>query len=156
MNKKTFLILIIISLVLIAFYFFKKDSTPEGENILSEEREQAVEIVKYSRINFFLSSPHKASLAIPDYWEGNYRVKENGNKVAFYYFEGVLNESELFSISFYPEKEYQENTEDIIIGESDGIIFVFRNGENDSFDNDMYFKMLDSVTELIKSFKISK
>jgi hypothetical protein len=101
-------------IILLLFSYNNKNNNQKNEAWGIPEKENAEIVTTYSRVNFFLAGLNKASLAIPDYWEGNYRIKEQGDTVTFYFVRGVSDEISLFSIFHKEKSEFSEGDE--IIG----------------------------------------
>lgn len=154
-RKKLIIAGIIILFFCIFLYFFKKINTEESFTQGQQEEKTTKEIFTYSRLNFFLSSQNKASLAIPDFWEGNYRVKEQGNEVKFYFVKGATNEVELFSIKYVEKNIDNSFSENEIIGDNEKYNFVFKKSEIINLDDNIYYKIVENIDETIKSFKVS-
>ncbi|MCK5537799.1 MAG: hypothetical protein KAI79_13310 [Bacteroidales bacterium] len=155
MKKITTILFLGVILILCSFYFVdKKNSKIKFIPIIQENKEVKKEIT-YSRVNFFLNSSNKASLAMPDYWEGNYRKKEEGNKVTFYFVRGVSDEVDLFSILFREKGLVRDNAEQEFIGQNDNFDFIFKKSEIFNLDDNVYYRMTEDINNLIKSFKVS-
>jgi len=125
------------------------------EDTQSEQKENITkEVFTYSRLNFFLSSQNRASLAIPDFWEGNYRVKERGNEVVFYFVKGTTDEVKLFSIKYEEKNANNSFSEEDIIGDNETYDFIFTKNKIIDLDDNIYHKIVESIDETIKSFKV--
>lgn len=115
-NKKLFFSVLAIVLFLFVYTVFvrgyineqeekkiaKQIEVKQAEN--KTKKEEKLKNAKFSRITFFLVSPVRASLAVPDYIEGNYRVKEEGNKMSFLY----IKDSDFISPIFYIKYEEKD------------------------------------------------
>lgn len=140
------LLLVLAYLVFFRGYFIKQDekkAAVEKAKIeqVRQERIEKVESAPKSRISFFLSRPIRANLAIPDYWEGNYRLSESGDKASFIYIEDPDNISEIFYVRMVPlsaigdlEKGEAEISQ-AKRASADGIdyAFVFKMSEGDPY-----------------------
>lgn len=155
-NKKIiFATISFLALVLILFLLQNKNVKNDAYLDSGPEDQKEKRIVNYSRINFFLSTSNKASLAMPDYWEGNYRVREQGETAIFYFVEGVESEVELFSISYKQKDSYEAEKNQQIIGEKGGLDFILIKAEIQDLSSKMYQEMFSDIGGLVKSFKVS-
>ena len=104
-----FFSLLIIIIVFIGYIFRDEESFEvEKDGLKAEPLMSNVNLpLKYSRISFFNTHETRASLAIPEEWEGKYRMKETGNQVTFYYIGDSSKELELFSIIYYEYNEWE-------------------------------------------------
>lgn len=154
-TKKILIALIILILIFVVFFIFKDRAGKNNKSNLNLDESSQKEIISYSRINFFLTSPNKASLSIPDYWEGNYRIKEEGSEAIFYYLDKKRNTTELFRITYVKKDSefFYDSTE--LITENDDYNFYLIKNDNTYLDEDLYHKMIDSINDTIKSFKVS-
>ncbi len=154
-TKKIFVLSIILVLIIVVFLIFKDRTDKKSESDLNFEENSQKEIITYSRINFFLSSSNKASMSIPNYWEGNYRIKEEGNEVVFYYLDKKRNAIELFKI-FYTQKDIDFSEGGVeLVAENDDYIFYLLRSDYLNLEEDLYYRMIDDINDTIKSFKIS-
>jgi len=115
-DKKTLFFVAGIIIFIVAYTFLMRPYLKKRENLRNLEKEQIrVEQVKkkkeiklknatFSRINFFLGQPIKVSLAIPSYLEGNYRMKDSGDKTVFSYIKNPEFVSSIFYLR-YEEKD---------------------------------------------------
>ena len=112
-DRKIFYSLIIIALLILVYVFFirgyfsdQKSKKLTLEKVKTEkvrqERIEKIERAPKSIISFFLAEPTRAKLSIPDYWEGNYRIKEAGGQVSFLYIEDPANIAEIVYIKLSP------------------------------------------------------
>jgi len=117
-NKKLFYSLVVIVLFLLVYSVFvrgyiekqedeKRVAKEQVEKIKQEtKKEEKIKNAKFSRITFFLTGPFRASLAIPDYLEGNYRLKEEGNKAVFSYIKNPDIPTPLFYVKYVEQGNY--------------------------------------------------
>jgi len=97
-NKGIVIALIVFLLLIVTIFFiFNKNSKPE--EIVVEEKSFDCDSLNYSRVSFFNITKDRVSLNIPESWEGNYRLREDGNKAVFYYLRSDGSASEMFAIS---------------------------------------------------------
>ncbi len=54
--------------------------------------------LEYSRISFFNGASVRASLNIPEIWEGKYRMKEEGDSAIFYFLDKNAQAEKMFAI----------------------------------------------------------
>ena len=149
------LFIIIIIIIIIFLYSNKSNNLQKNADSNFQESKKIEEVLTYSRVNFFLTTQNKASLAIPDYWEGNYRIKEQGNEVSFYFVRGVSDEIKLFSILYREKDSFEINEGEELIGYKNNLEFIFTKSENKEIDGDIYYIITESINSVIKSFKIS-
>jgi len=140
---------------------------PPADNILSGPAgtvsgTQASES-RYSRINFFLSAPARASLAIPAAWEGWYLTQETTRTTDFLYTTPAGEKQALFTIRWYDQADWNAKAElhktATVIGSADGFIFtVEKQGSTDAgrTSGDRYKKMIKETEAVLGSFKSYK
>ncbi len=109
-------LLILIYLIFIRGYFVRQEEKREAEEKAKMEqvRQERVEKIKEapkSRISFFLVKPVRANLAIPDYWEGSYRLAEKGDKTTFLHIDDPSQTAEIFYIRLVSVKQLEELNE---------------------------------------------
>ena len=98
--KKIGILLIFLLLVVVSFFIFNKDNRDQEVAIVVVEEEIFnCDSIDYSRISLFNSTKDRVSLNIPANWEGNYRLKEEGEQAIFYYLAEDGSASEMFKIS---------------------------------------------------------
>ncbi|PLX27044.1 hypothetical protein C0583_04850 [Candidatus Parcubacteria bacterium] len=90
-------LLIILAIVVIIILFFLFLNNNDSEVVVLEEP-TIDEGMEYSRISFFNSSSKRASMAIPVFWEGNYRLKEEGDVAVFYFLDSEAQANEIFKV----------------------------------------------------------
>jgi hypothetical protein len=111
--------------------------------------------INFSRISFFNANEHRASLAIPDYWEGRYRIKDSGGSVEFLNIDDPEKILPLFSIKYIVEKDLKSFSIDgwtKLESPVDGI-FIYKLSTASNDKNKEYNKMLKESSLIIKSFK---
>lgn len=111
--------------------------------------------INFSRITFFNASKHRASLAIPDFWEGKYRVREEGNTVVFLDISDPNLPSELFRISARDSKVSEtkgENPGWEEIGRVDGTVFYFQLSTANGKKTEGFDRMQTEAKDFMKSF----
>jgi hypothetical protein len=106
-NKKQILI---ISVILAVFLFFiviygvfLKKEVQNNETSDVVETQMTLPL-KFSRITFFHTTKPICSLAIPEAWEGKYRMNDSGSEVHFLYIQDS-NQAELFYIKKYKKND---------------------------------------------------
>jgi hypothetical protein len=132
------------------FFVFQKEDKP-----VTPEPKDRETVVNYSRINFFLATPYKASLEIPDYWEGNYRLLEKDNTASFYFIKGGEKEALLFEIVHKNKDSLASKEEENIVGRTGDAVFVFSSGNKTDSTEDDFLQMLKDLNIIIESFKVS-
>lgn len=156
MNKKyiTISIIIIATAWLLFFYF----TNNQDEVVVKEEPVFSSE-TKFSRISFFNSKNIKASLEIPENWEGSYRLKESGEEVIFLSIVNPETPQELFRIKKFAMDKWQvENNGWQFLLEKNKNIFAYKlstaiTGKNEN--NKKYNEMLNQSSEILKRFKVN-
>ncbi|MCK5416499.1 hypothetical protein KAI92_03670 [Candidatus Parcubacteria bacterium] len=162
--KKILLFLILLLAViflLLHFFYFKNKDVANQENIFPIVNKQEIKNRKYSRITFFnLNEKAKSSLAIPEDWEGKYRLKESGNEIVFSYIVNPLESYNIFSISYYDIDEWKQSGT-LKIMEKNDYIFEYDINHLDKIEDidikdinyDDYMFMINDVDEIVKSIK---
>lgn len=115
-KRLTYSVLAIV-LLLLVYVFFARDyiKKQEEEKVIREEqarqeadqakKEEKLKDVQFSRISFFLTNPIRASLAIPSYLEGNYRMRQAGKKTEFLYIKNPDVVHPLFYVRYMDKGE---------------------------------------------------
>jgi hypothetical protein len=110
--------LLALALMAIFFLFFSHKNpvpnTQEDEQINWSEQ-------SYSRLSFFNGQNIRVGMNIPESWEGNYRLVEEGDKADFYYLDDSGGTSLMFSV--YKKNELAVGEEGIC--EKNGVHIVF-------------------------------
>lgn len=106
--KKIKIIVIIVFLILavgaVIILLIPKDNTEEPvPTAVLDSANRA-----YVRLSLFNTMSDKISLEIPEDWEGNYRIKDNGNLVKIYYIKGV-DGWDLLSFKQFDLVEWESN-----------------------------------------------
>ena len=121
MKIKSLVVLIVILLLcVVIFFIFNKNNNIDLDRTVVEEDAFDCDSLNYSRISFFNTTDDRASLNVPESWEGNYRLKEEGNKAIFYYLLADGSASKMFSIS----KKNERGNDDEVICEKDDLKFI--------------------------------
>jgi hypothetical protein len=136
------------------------------ENTLATKNSQVIETKasrsgNTSRVTFFHTRPSIGSLAIPEEWEGKYRVKEEGNTVIFYYIGQPDNITPIFSLTVYSETAWtgQKNNNQKLIKSQDGSVYVYDLNADSRPAGDKvkeFLEMQQDIEKIIESFKIFK
>lgn len=95
-NINILIILIAVIITAVLFIFFRSKHGAKTDQS-DQAGETALVAKSYSRVSLFNTQKVRVSLAVPDYWEGNYRIKESGQTVFFYYI-GSGEEIKMFAI----------------------------------------------------------
>lgn len=161
----TIFIVVILPAAAVLFVFnLKKESANE---IGSEEvklREKAITELdpdKMSRITLFNSDQDRISLAIPEWWEGKYRLKEAGSEAIFSYIDKEGASTGLFTIKKYVPDDWgvtsRENrpAEEAVLQKSDYVYTYFLSTvkQADDVSDKEYGQMLSEVELVIKTLK---
>lgn len=83
----------------------KEDRVAEKK---SKEVAEAVEEIKYSRLTFFNLMPIRASMNIPEDWEGKYRLRDQGAVARLYYIGEAPLEAGLMDLKIYGESDWDK------------------------------------------------
>jgi len=153
--KIKYLILLVVFLIF-AWIFIRDDGGDKAAVEISPAPEEQ-QVRTYSRISFFHSRPVKASLSIPEDWEGEYRMKESGDKVNFYYIGDPGKEILLFRINSANKDDYDEREGYHHIVEKGDYVFNYELSTDnlDGVDNkEEYELMAGEVIDIISSFKV--
>ncbi len=160
-DRRVVFLLIFVVLFFLLIFFIAKNKAEERVVISGNDNEQVVHEVgdrKFSRITFFnLNIDMRSSLAIPEDWEGKYRVKEGGDKIVFSYVVDPVVSYEIFTLSYVSINKW--NTAELgknkIIEKGGNIVFYELPGALDSsekFKKDLMM-MRNDIEEIMKSFK---
>jgi len=165
-KRLLFVLFIVIIIIIITIFFIHKNkqinNSSEIQEINIETNQQ--KSGKFSRITFFHTASMIGSLAMPEVWEGKYRVKEDGNKVSFLYIVNPNKISPIFSIKFYKKNEWEnlQGKKDKLEKEikiKDDLVFVYILYSNNVYiDKEAieFKEMLAQVKNIIGSFKSFK
>lgn len=159
-NKKIIIVFFLLVFVIIFIFSDNKIKKENGESLINspEVEETIIRSGNTSRVTFFHSLPKIGSLAIPEEWEGKYRIKEEGNITTFYYIGEPEKATLIFSIEVYPEQEWENNNKDKeIIKSLDGNIYVYSMNNNYPQAGDKvkeFQEMQKEIPKILKTFKV--
>jgi hypothetical protein len=151
--KKYIIILALLIIVGFVLYFVQKakhKKTAQSAQMPIEERK-----ISYSRITFFNASIHRASLAIPSYWEGNYRIREEGDTVLFLDIGNPSAPKELFWISHKDLADWEKSQSKQgwqEIGRVEKTVFLFKLSTAKKEDSPDFTMRLSEAKDFMKSF----
>lgn len=157
-NKKQMLIILAI------FVFFLSAWVVNGvllkrvlknKEIEQVKTEQAPLPPKFSRISFFHTAKPICTLAIPENWEGKYRLQDNGGVAHFLYIQDVAN-PEIFYIKKYEKGDYANKESEKKIFENKNVVYVIglsTQGVNEPVNKDDFEKMTKDLDVVLKNFK---
>jgi len=145
MKNKKIIILSLVFLLIIAVSFFIFNGDKKNEKNIVEKKYFDCESVKYSRISFFNTEEDRVSLNIPESWEGNYRLKEEGNRAMFYFLNDDGSANKIFSIN----KEKTES-DDVICKKGD---LKYTLNIYDLKPEENYLNIVDTLDCVISSIK---
>ncbi len=160
--KKLLIILLFVFVILVFWGWIQinKDKEQVSETKIEQPKERFVKKPKkkisYSRITFFHQLPIKASLAIPETWEGKYRVEEKNEEVRFYYIGDIKNQQLLFRILAFKQTEwdnFKHKNNFRKIKEREGYVFVWQKNNKKISNSEEYFDMMSSLEDIIGSFR---
>lgn len=108
---KIILLFIVFGVVFMVFLRYENIGKQEKSEELKIREKAIVELdpSKMSRISFFNASADRVSLAVPEWWEGKYRLKESGDSASFSYIDKAGESQEFFIIKKYPNSSWQDN-----------------------------------------------
>lgn len=155
-NMSIMLLLFFTILIIVAVLFLLRSGEDEAlEESPSIKQVQQDENRRYSRVTFFnAKEEQQSSLAIPEDWEGKYRVLENGQVVTFNYVVSPVKSFEIFSVTFVSPGGHigVDYTE---IGEKSGMKVYYRLGSNNvDVEIEEDFKRIQSEVEnIVKSLR---
>jgi len=168
-NKKIILIVIVlISFLLVGAWYgqkMKKSATlPPVAQQESTANAPAAPKNLYSRISFFLRSPVNGSLAIPEYWEGKYRTREEGNKISLNYINDPGLETNIFYVKYFTLKEWDNivkagQTKEKELARKDDLVYIYYIAEDNPYqgEHQAFFKnMTTEASQIIQSLKLFK
>ncbi len=151
----------LIILIFLAFFLFSDNEsaisviTPE---IVPENYENVInnKEMSFSRITFFHGADLTGSLAIPEHWEGKYRMKEERGVVNFYYINSANNEK-MFSVSRHENQDREdiEVTDNDVIKNYDKVVFkISKSDWSKALENDFDYRiMMNERVYVINNFK---
>lgn len=154
-NRKIYFLIIIFFIATLWFnFFYKQDEAGENKELVFATSTQ------FSRLSFFNASEAKASLDIPEEWEGEYRAQEKGR---IFYFYSIINPQEpieLFRISYFDVDAWQKESRNWeFLEENSGKIFAYQlsTAQVETDENrKKYNKMLIQSREILESFESNK
>lgn len=157
-NEKQVLIISIILACALIFWrvngFLSQGvSKDNGEDDATEQ--QAALPPKFSRITFFHAAKPICSLAIPENWEGKYRLQDNGDTAHFLYIQEAGN-PELFYIKKYKkEGDINKEVERKIWGNKNSVYAasLSTQGVDELVNKDEFEKMTNDLDGVLKNFK---
>jgi len=149
--KNILIILILTFFFFFSFFLFRTDKNDivEETPISAEKKEY-----NYSRLNFFLDKEYRASINIPEYWEGNYRKIERRGKVDFIYLDKGVQSNHIFSIEIVDKSASDKEEVKNLLKETDKYYYKYIISK-DVFNNKLYNSMKSDVELILKSFKVS-
>jgi hypothetical protein len=168
MNKPHRVIIAIIIIALLAFRLtvFIRDykQSPKNtnqENMVPVQTNESVEGNQRATgvMTFFHKAPLIGQIKIFNDWEGKYRTKEEGNKISFIFLKTETGtEPVIFSISYYPEKDWAENKSagSKVLATQDNTVFVLTANSGNSLEGqeaDQFRVMAGDVAAIIQTFR---
>lgn len=162
--KKILIIVLVIFAVMLFLIFIKIILKPKTVKIEAKNSETEIKIdidkdKKFSRVSFFVNTSHRASLAIPESWEGKYRQSEEGDIVRFLYIGNPSQKSELFRIKYYStlDEALVVKNQEIIISNSKNFTYIKEKNNIYSGSEAQNFQaMINRVDDLMKDFNENK
>ena len=151
---------IFLFILIIAFVFSTLSKKEEGPKAVVETpRDPIVLSTEYSRVSFFLGQPIRASLAIPEYWEGKYRMKQSPRQVSFYYIGAPGEEIKLFDVYLFDKDNWELGHDNSLVPiDSLGgwtVAYTISTDEFESVHNKAeYIEMNKDIKNIIASLKI--
>jgi len=145
-----FLIISVLIYIIIQIKFNNETVKPE---IIWNEQE-----MNFSRISFFNTQKHKASMAIPEHWEGRYRMKDEGNIVVFFNIDDPQKPKELFRIKSIEFTKFNPSLSEgwHELSKQNDVQFVYKLSTGrlkEEAGNDKMSKMFLELEYILKSFK---
>ncbi len=160
---KKLLIILLLLFVLLVFWGWSKmnkDKEQVSETKIEQPKEhppkKSKKKISYSRVTFFHHLPIKASLAIPETWEGKYRIEEKDDEARFYYIGNIKNPQLLFRILAFKKSEWENfkhKNNFKKIKEKEGYVFVWQKANEKVSTSEEYFDMMSNIEDIISSFK---
>lgn len=159
---KFILIFFIIFLLLFTWLMAKQEEKRRQAEIDSRDnrliKDQPVKTLpNFSRISFFNTQIIKVSLAIPDYWEGLYRVREEGRVLKIFYIGQAPVEDLLFSVKLLNiDKDIIPNDAWEIYNNGEDVLVYYLSTDRDEKKqtSQEYKNMSNDVFNIIESIKI--
>lgn len=168
LNKKILFSLALFFILFVFVLLFNMDKDEPETGLKSEEiliREKAIvelDPSKMSRVTFFNATKDRVSLAIPEWWEGNYRMKESGNYATFSYIDSQGSSKDLFTVTRYPNNEWREedgqnkvNKEEKVL-KKQNTVYTFYLSTVPNNDKDLgpeYAQMREEISLIIRTIK---
>ncbi len=161
-NKKIILFIVVLTIFAFVFYWQQKQNNNEISEVKTEPKKEEIKKkpkkkISYSRVTFFHHFPVKASLAIPETWEGKYRLEEKGNEVLFYYIGDINNPKPLFKILAFKEEDWNnfEHKSEFkkIKSRQPGYVFAWQKQIDKISNSSEYFDMIEDINDIINSFR---
>ncbi|MBU4216340.1 hypothetical protein L6270_02115 [Candidatus Parcubacteria bacterium] len=110
---------------------------------------------KFSRITFFHSAKPICTLAIPEAWEGKYRLRDNGSEAHFLYIQEE-GDPELFYIKKYKKNGKMDEVNEKKILETKSNVYVAglsTQGVDKFVHKDEFEKMTKELAEVLNNFR---
>lgn len=161
-NKKGIIIIIaVIAVLFVAGQILKRTNKKEVAQLPSPEKKEIAKPDSFSRVTFFHTQAVKGSLAMPETWEGRYRVVDGGNTVTFMYIVNPEKISPLFSIRNMKKSDWEveANKNGSLINETDGYVFIYEQAKENPYtdsNKEGFTEMQKQADEIVKSFKAFK
>jgi len=156
-EKQVLIISFVLACFLMAWHvhglFFKKDAKDEVVNDIAQK--QISVPPKFSRITFFHTTKPICTLAIPEAWEGKYRLQDSGGIARFLFIQETGN-PEIFYVKKYKNKEKIDVANEKKIWEDASSLYAtsLSTQNVDKFVHKEEFeKMLKDFEEISKTFK---
>lgn len=156
-EKQVLIISVVLACFLLVWHFFGFFSKKSVKNNKADEvvNQQVILPPKFSRITFFHTTKPICTLAIPEAWEGKYRLQDSGGIAHFLYIQEDGN-PELFYIKKYKKEEKinEDNEKKIWENKTDFYVSNLSTNSVDKFVHKEEFKkMIKDFDEIVKTFK---
>jgi hypothetical protein len=117
---------------------------------------------KFSNISFFLNSPYRGHLAIPESWQGKVRAEESERTLGLVYASSSGQTAEILSVRLFNSGEWAADRRQggyRTLEELPGFVFAYRDSSGAGLPKNEaseFRKIKEMLPDIIKSFKSQK
>lgn len=134
------------------------------KNTASTSEEIAIKKIdeKMVRMTFFHTGPVIGSIAIPEKWEGHYRLINGGTTAFFQFIDNAAMPAYIFQINYYvlpADGKFSVSNGEKELARKNGIVFTYKKAENNPYngkDAESFSRMLGQVDAMMLDFKAIK
>jgi hypothetical protein len=140
----------------------RESETAESERRQKKSRASEAVLMarpKSSNVSFFLSSPYRASLAVPESWHGKFRAEDSDREFDLVYASSSGQTADILSIYLFNDDEWLKHKKQgsyAVLEELPGFVFAYREFGGAGLpknEAEEYMKMKEKLPDIIKSFR---